>query len=113
MEDLKPLPVEYLLKRGTCCKTACLHCPYGFTLKKLRLQFQDVSEGDLTVAQEIAQSKMNLEQFKITDYKFMVLKEHVCGVIRVDKLFVRELYLHPEFQNQGLVKELVESYYFC
>jgi hypothetical protein len=21
---------KYLLKRGTCCKSGCRHCPYGF-----------------------------------------------------------------------------------
>lgn len=113
MEELKPLSAEFLKKRGTCCKTACLHCPYGHTLKKLRLQFKDVTEAELASAQDIAQNKINLEQFKITDYKFILLKEHICGVIRIDKLFVREMYLHPEFEHQGLDRPLVESYYFC
>ena len=24
---------EYLIARGHCCKSACTHCPYGFTRK--------------------------------------------------------------------------------
>jgi hypothetical protein len=24
---------KYLLKRGTCCKSGCRHCPYGFKIK--------------------------------------------------------------------------------
>ena len=24
---------RYHLKRGTCCKSGCRHCPYGFTAK--------------------------------------------------------------------------------
>ncbi|WP_247232455.1 DUF5522 domain-containing protein [Telluribacter sp. SYSU D00476] len=24
---------HYHLKRGYCCKSGCLHCPYGFTRK--------------------------------------------------------------------------------
>jgi hypothetical protein len=23
----------YLLKRGFCCQSGCLHCPYGYSLK--------------------------------------------------------------------------------
>ena len=26
---------KYHLERGSCCKSACRHCPYGFTNKKL------------------------------------------------------------------------------
>lgn len=22
---------DFLLRRGTCCKNGCRHCPYGFT----------------------------------------------------------------------------------
>ena len=31
----------FLKNRGSCCKTCCRHCPYGFTLKKRGLQFCD------------------------------------------------------------------------
>ncbi|MFA6239046.1 MAG: DUF5522 domain-containing protein [Bacteriovorax sp.] len=24
---------QYLLKRGYCCQSGCLHCPYGYTDK--------------------------------------------------------------------------------
>lgn len=32
-EGLMVLTENYLLKRGFCCKSGCLHCPYGFTSK--------------------------------------------------------------------------------
>lgn len=28
------LTASYLLKRGHCCTSGCLNCPYGFTEKK-------------------------------------------------------------------------------
>jgi hypothetical protein len=31
---LMVLTKDYHLKRGSCCKSGCLHCPYGFTNKK-------------------------------------------------------------------------------
>jgi hypothetical protein len=29
--DLMVFTAAYHLKRGSCCKSACRHCPYGFT----------------------------------------------------------------------------------
>ena len=43
----------YLKNRGTCCKTCCLHCPYGHTLKTEGLNFEVVSEERLEEAQNI------------------------------------------------------------
>ena len=43
----------YLKNRGTCCKTSCLHCPYGHTLKAEGLQFEEVTEERLEEAQLI------------------------------------------------------------
>lgn len=28
---LMVLAAKYLLERGTCCKSGCRHCPYGFS----------------------------------------------------------------------------------
>ena len=47
------------------------------------------------------------------NYKLITLKDVECGVIRVDKLFVKEMCLRTGFTEQGISKELVESYYFC
>jgi len=32
-QGLMVLTAKYLLKRGYCCRNACLHCPYGFRRK--------------------------------------------------------------------------------
>ena len=45
----------FLRNRGSCCKTACRHCPYGFTLRKKGLQFADYSSD--------AESRALAEQF--------------------------------------------------
>lgn len=31
---MKPLPKEFLLSRGSCCKNGCKNCPYGFNKNK-------------------------------------------------------------------------------
>ena len=30
-DGLVVLTEDYLIKRGHCCKSGCLHCPYGFS----------------------------------------------------------------------------------
>lgn len=43
----------YLKKRGTCCKTNCLHCPYGFTLKNYVIETMPIEIKDIQFANEI------------------------------------------------------------
>lgn len=31
---MKPLPKEFLLSRGSCCKNGCQECPYGYNKNK-------------------------------------------------------------------------------
>lgn len=43
----------YLKKRGTCCKTNCLHCPYGFTQKNFSIELMDIELKHIQIANEI------------------------------------------------------------
>lgn len=103
---------EYLRNRKTCCKSGCLHCPYGYTLKKFGLTFEDFSDGQKRLADSISNKKLDISKYGEEFIKFIKLKDVVCGVMAVDKLFVKELYLKEHFQDQEIYKELVESYYF-
>lgn len=98
--------------RGSCCKSGCLHCPYGYTIKKFGLKFIDITESNLEKAKAMSAQKIDFTAFPLQDFKIITLKDVECGVIRVDKLFVREIVLRHEFSEQGISKELVESYYF-
>ncbi len=106
----------FLKKRGTCCKSACLHCPYGYTLKKLGLKFSDVTEGDKDalkiMMEESGTPAVDLEPFFPDNIKFIHIKDTVCGLILKNHIVIKHLYLKPHYQNQGLSKEIVESYYF-
>jgi len=33
-EGYKVFTAQYHLKRGTCCKNNCRHCPYGYNPKR-------------------------------------------------------------------------------
>ena len=108
----KPIPASVLRNKGTCCKSGCVHCPYGHTLKKFGLEFielTDSNKADLAIFEGF---ELNLSEYALSDYKYIKLKDFLCGVMRVDKLFVRELSLHKDFRDQGLDKPIIESYYF-
>ena len=107
---------HYLKNKGTCCKSACLHCPYGFTLKKLGLQFKEVTEADFDLVDEIIEesgaAKIDWKTFYPDHAKFLVIKDVICGVMFKNNIIVKHVFLKPHFQNQDLSKELIESYYF-
>ena len=102
-----------LSAKKTCCRTGCLHCPYGFTLKQYGLHFLELKEEHLPKLEpQFEQLDINDVKQHLDEYRWVTLKGYACALIRVDKLFVTELYLLEGFEEQGLVKELIESYYF-
>lgn len=107
---------KFLKNRGTCCKTACLHCPYGFTLKKHGLEFIAPTEAENELVDNIiTESKANAVDWKPffpDNILFIKFKGVVCGVLLKNHIVIKHLYLKPHFQNQNLSKEMVESYLF-
>ncbi len=107
---------HFLKLRGTCCKTACLHCPYGFTTKKLGIQFQDYQLDKITKAQNILAQygKVidDLKNYSPENIKFILIKETIIGLITKNHIVIKDFYLDKNFKDQDIFKELVESYLF-
>ncbi len=107
---------QFLKNRGTCCKSACLHCPYGYTLKKHGLQFQEIKEEDFPEVEAIinqsGQTMTDWKSFWPENIRFILLKNQQCGVLLKNHIVIKHLYLRPYFQQQGLSKEMVEAYLF-
>ncbi|MFZ4714628.1 MAG: DUF5522 domain-containing protein [Bacteriovoracaceae bacterium] len=107
---------HYLKARKTCCKTACLHCPYGHTIKKMGIQFQDFSSDRSQEAGEIlAGHNKTFENIQNQDHaniKFIILKEKVIGLFVKNHIVIKEFYLKERFRDQDISRELVESYFF-
>lgn len=99
----------FLKNRGRCCKSACLHCPYGFTLKRFGLQFKEVSE-DVDSAQRLAEKE--IPEKELCNYRFIFLKDTLAGLMRINHIQVKELFLDEDFKDQNLSLEIIESYYF-
>lgn len=106
---------QFHKNRGTCCKSACIHCPFGFTLKKHGLQFVDVNESNIPLVEEIineAGSNLTWRDFYPDNIKLITIKDSTCGLMLKNHIVIKHLILKPHFQDQGLSKEMVESYFF-
>lgn len=106
----------YLKNKGTCCKSACLHCPFGFTVKKLGIQFREVRSEEETLLGEYisyAPAPIDLFVFPNEHRQWILLKDQIAGVILKNHIVVKHMILGPHFKDQGINKDLVESYYFC
>lgn len=107
---------QFLKNKGTCCKSACLHCPYGFTLKKYGLTFKEVLEADLpkieTMIEESGQLQVDWKPFWPENIRFIVIKDQICGFLLKNHIVIKHLFLKPYFQDQGLSREMVEAYLF-
>ncbi len=51
----------YLKKRGTCCKTNCLHCPYGHTVKNFPIELVEIEGKHIKFANEIIKDTKPVE----------------------------------------------------
>jgi hypothetical protein len=107
---------QFLKNKGTCCKSACLHCPYGFTLKKHGLTFQEITSEDFpqieAMLQESGQTNIDWKSFWPENIRFILIKNTICGFLLKNHIVIKYLYLRPHFQNQDLSKEMVEAYLF-
>ncbi|MFG1481739.1 DUF5522 domain-containing protein [Halobacteriovorax sp. HFRX-2_2] len=123
---------QFLKNRGSCCKTACLHCPYGFTLNKHGIQSQEVTvdliakaQAILDANQEQSQSvasalmgsafggskpkKVTISESNSSDFAFVELKGEIFGLIEKGSVQAKKLYLKEQFKEQGLDLDTVNS----
>lgn len=103
---------QFLKNKGTCCKSACLHCPYGYTLKKHGLEFSPATENDFSLIEEMVSPSLEWKTFLPDNIQIIKIKGTVCGFFLKNHIVIKHLFLKPHFQNQDLSKEMVESYFF-
>jgi len=107
---------QYHRNRGKCCNTQCLHCPFGFTVKKSGFTFKVLDEDDNDFIQELNERNNFLgeDYFQTSsENKVIVLLKGVkCGFFIKNHIQIKHLFLGEHFLEQGLSKELIEAYYF-
>ncbi len=119
----------YLKNRGTCCRTNCLHCPYGFTIKNHPIEIVEMTTKQMKYANEIIRDTQPVEQDELTtsllagafgakdkirihhitntnlsNYAFAVFKDVACGVIEFSNK-LSESASGREIKNLYLKKE--------
>lgn len=100
------MSAEILVKKTRCCESRCLHCPYGYTIKKEGFQFVDYEEA-YQECYEFIQDKADYQS-----YKMVTLKKIIIGFIKVNHIIITDMVLRQEFQKQNISKELIEAYFF-
>lgn len=107
---------SYYKKRGSCCKSACLHCPYGYTLREKGLTKEVINEKSLKVSKSIFDFHHNKKsevqslldsafgtkkkEFTQDEFYLLRLKNIPCGIL--NKANPNEYFLHWEFMDQGI-----------
>ena len=121
---------QFLKNRGSCCKTNCLHCPYGTTLKNFPLTFEPIKLEEIAESQSIIDSvsgggggvasdlldsafggkkENKITKFNFDQYFFFSLKEQRCGVIHKGRLQLKKVFLKEHFREQGLDLPTVQT----
>lgn len=128
---------QFLRNRGSCCRTSCLHCPYGFTLKNNEITYRDVTESELALAQEVMNesagkseevssvaaslmgsafgapkkkpSAIQITMNNFHNYSFATIKDVVFGLIEKGPHQAKNLYLREHFKEQGIDIDFINS----
>lgn len=97
-------------KRGYCCESLCLHCPYGLTVKKFGLGVTPMDLNDRSGLIALLKKEFPgkiLDDDNLTAYA-ITLKGYLCGFflkVGSDK----ELLLREHFKDQDLTLQLIEK----
>lgn len=125
---------SYLANRGTCCKTGCLHCPYGTSLRMYGIKFHDVEEenyeevvslfkdliiGEFDVTKALLEGAYGkkgifpmISLVSCSEFRLMTLKEVPCGLVHLgDTGKIINVLLREEFKDQGLTRSTIEGQY--
>lgn len=100
---------ESLEAKRICCKSACMNCPYNFTVKKHGLLFKKIDYDEIRKINKYFDIDIRLN-YKA--YDLVILKGFLVAIILTDEMFVQKLQVHPFLSKKVLSKELIESYYF-
>lgn len=121
---------QYHRKKGSCCHSNCLHCPYGTTLKNIGLQLHQSHSAakklfdqlyvvsDRVTSDLLASAFGGKEPKEVFDpeiYKVFSLKEVPCGLLKIRDQKLISYKLLESFSQQGIneghITSLVQDQY--
>jgi len=124
MMQLKALSSDFLRKRGSCCKSNCLHCPFGTTLRNIGVKIIPLNDSNKSLIETLISSFAPSDSISHSllssafgkqpsfDIKFsnlLTLKEIPCGIAYIENNKLIKHYLLEEFSDQGITKAYLEG----
>lgn len=125
---------HFLQKKGRCCKSTCLHCPFGHTLQKIDIEFREnnidqkilektlieneynkpSSVADQLLASNLGNKRKTLDLSKIdsNDIRIMYLKNYIMGFVILKDKNIDKIFLSKHFQFQHIDMNLVQDHFF-
>lgn len=122
---------KFLRNRGSCCKTSCLHCPYGFTIKKEGLELSPIDDENFEEASKLAPTTGNsggdvaasllasafgdvkpkeaLTKNNKDSYRLVKIKGETCALVKKGNLQFTEIFHKEHFEDQGITLDLVNG----
>lgn len=124
---------HFLSKKNRCCKSTCLHCPYGHTLSKIKIEFKPFNldwsvlektliENEYNKPQNIADQLMacnlgakrkqiDVRAVNPIDIQLMFLKGYFMGFVFIEANKIKQFFLAKQFQFQGIEKHTIEEHF--
>ncbi|MBK24648.1 MAG: hypothetical protein CME70_11690 [Halobacteriovorax sp.] len=124
---------KFLRNRGSCCKTKCLHCPYGFTLEKEGLKIIPIDDSNFEEAKKlipknessgshVAASLLasafgdvkpieSLTEANKMNYSLVTIKDETCALIKKNQMQAIEIFHADHFGDQGITLDIVNTYF--
>lgn len=121
------LKSKFHRNRGRCCKSSCLHCPFGHTLKTIGLDIINIIDSNQELAKKLfdklfvtdsftsnllgsAFGETKIVHFEPSSFKILYLKSVLVGLVQISATNkVLKLKLLDHFEDQGISMEYVES----
>ena len=123
---------HFLKKKGRCCKSTCLHCPYGHTLEKISFEIRDfrpeqklyidkvlnengynkpLSVADSLLSQNLGTKRKNIDfsEFNPVDIKIIYLKGYFVGFLTLKDGSLDKYFLGKQFQFQSIERFHIEK----
>lgn len=110
---------SFYRKKGSCCKSSCLHCPYGHTLRTIGVKIEDINENNLNIAKSLYDSLVKKDDFTSSllnsafkskeeikfdreNFKILTLKGFNCGLLQLKNNSYEKHFLKDFFSDQGI-----------
>lgn len=115
---------KFLRNKGRCCKSSCLHCPFGHTLNTIGVKVLDQTDNNrseiLKLIEELV-STSNITNSLLSEAfgtkksypseqaKLLSLKNVNCGIAYIQNGKVSKIHLKKYFSDQNITESYIQS----